>query len=250
MQSPEQHNCLLVSIRTNNRDSIFDCYRDYLVFMGLIRDGVSCNQYQVYGFCWIKQQCLLLIKPRDQLFGKHLLRLLQRYHFWLLQRGPSMTEFKLQIVDLKNSKWTLDCLRYLHQQVVEQRIAEDAMDYHWHSHHVYNGFWSVNWLDTSYILELFAMSRIVALNRFRQYMMHPYRLDFKNLLNNKDCSSKYIGSTNKHIAQKQLVAEINSSYHQSLINRTEVKLIKCDHYQLIQINVTPKQQSTETERMY
>ena len=105
--------CLLISIEASNREALYDCYRDYLVFMSLVRDGVSSFHYKVYGFCWLKDQCLMLIRPETSSVGEMLIKLLKRYHFWLLQRGPAMTEFKLQILELKQSSWLLDCLKVL-----------------------------------------------------------------------------------------------------------------------------------------
>ena len=235
-------NCLLISIETSNRDALYDCYRDYLVFMSLVRDGVRSFHYKVYGFCWLQNQCLMLIKPETPSIGEMLLRLLKRYHFWLLQRGPAMTEFKLQILELQQNSWLLDCLRYLHQRAVKSRIVDDAMDYHWHSHHIYNGFWSVNWLDTDFILNKFAANRLAAMSKFRQYMQHPHKMDFKTLIENFDCSTRYLAKVNleDRASSKQLVAEINSQYHQSLIDRTTICYLTKNDQQHIRISVCDK----------
>lgn len=235
----DSDSCFLISIEAANRDTLFDCYRDYLVFMSLVRDGVRSNQLKVYGFCWLRNQSLMLIKPENKQLGKTLLRLLKRYHFWLLQQGPSMTEFKLQILELKELSWTLDCIRFLHQQAVNEKVVDDAMDYHWHSYHVYNGFWSVNWLDTLFILDQFASNQLVAMNRFRQYMLHGYRLNFTRMLETDDCSQKFICQEQQQglIEQQQVVAEINNPYHQSLLERTSINIFGSAKGCYIQIRV-------------
>ena len=231
--------CLLISIRASNRDALFDGYRDYLVFMSLIRDGVLSSQYKVYGFSWIKNQCLLLIQPDTPEIGGSIIRLLKRYHFWLLQNGPTITEFKLQMLELNQPSWILDCLRYLHQHAVIENIVDDAMDYHWHSHHVYNGFWSMNWLDTHYILNQFANNRLIAMNRFRQYMLHGHSMDFKKMLDENDCSTHYIKQTPVDSeAEKPAIAEINSKYHQSLLERTQLDILIKNAIHYICISVT------------
>jgi len=238
MLSPNKvHDCLLISVQTKNRDGLFDCYRDYIVFMGLVRDAVNCKQVKVYGFCWTEHHCLMLIQPMQSNLGQHLLRLLKRYHYWLLQRGPAATEFKLRILTMKDNSWTLDALRYLHQQVVYQKVAKDALDYHWHSYHAYHGFWSLNWLNTSYIFEQFSLNRVVAVNQFRQFMLHRHRLEFSQLLKTKDMSYKFLQQT-KLPSQQPLVAEMNSQYHQSLIERTQIEIRRCESYQQITISVT------------
>ncbi|MFT5451081.1 MAG: hypothetical protein ACI9N9_000562, partial [Enterobacterales bacterium] len=61
----ETEPCYLISIEASNRDGLFDCYRDYLVFMSLIRDAVRSKQLKVYGFCWLKGQSLMLIQPEN-----------------------------------------------------------------------------------------------------------------------------------------------------------------------------------------
>ncbi|MFT5453415.1 MAG: hypothetical protein ACI9N9_002925, partial [Enterobacterales bacterium] len=219
-----------------------DCYRDYLVFMSLIRDAVRSKQLKVYGFCWLKGQSLMLIQPENVTLGKSLLVLLKRYHFWILQRGPRTTEFKLQIAKLTETSAVLDCLRFLHQRAVNEKVVDDAMDYHWHSHHVYSGFWSVNWLSTNYILDKFAVNRLVAMNRFRQYMLHGYRLNFDRLLEIDDCSVDYIAAASKESlsAAEQSVAEVNSHYHQSLMERTQVCISTIDNHHVIRIKVHEK----------
>lgn len=226
--------CLLISIEAPNRELLYDCYRDYLVFMSLIRDGVTTFQYKVFGFCWLKDQCLMLIKPEVPAVGDFLLKILKRYHFWLLQRGPEMTEYKLQMIELNQSSWVLDSLRFIHQNAVKRKEVDDAMDYHWHSYHVYNGFWSVNWLETDFILNQFAQTRLAAMSRFRQYMLHPPSLDFSTLLDDLDCSSKYITES---IPQKREVAEVNSPYHQSMFDSTETCLLTVEGKLHVQVRV-------------
>jgi len=235
-------NCFLISIEVTNRDALFDCNRDYLVFMSLIRDGVRNYHYKVLGFCWLKEQCLMIIQPEAADVGNHILRLLKRYHFWLLQRGSAMTEFRFQMLEVRQDSWLLDSLRFIHQQAVKNTTAEDAIDYHWHSHHAYNDFWSLHWLDTDFVLNKFAGNRIAAMNRFRQYMQHPHRLDFKTLLDSLDCSKEYIseGFEGQIANGKQAVAEVNSQYHQSMIDRTEIRCVKRGARQYIQINVVDK----------
>jgi len=244
--------CFLISIEAVNRDALYDCYRDYLVFMSLVRDGVRNCQYRVYGFCWLKNKCLMLIQLEQPEVGNFLLKLLKRYHFWLLQRGPAMTEFKLQMLELQESSWILDCLRFLHQQAVKSQIVDDAMDYHWHSHHVYNGFWTVNWLNTDFILNKFAGNRIAAMSLFRQYMQHPHRLDFKTLIDTLDCSSQYLAKNNqdKLINGHRAVAELNSQYHQSLFDRTQIHYLTKNKKQHIQVSVLDKAPSLEDARDY
>ena len=234
--------CLLISIEATNRNALYDCYRDYLVFMSLVRDGVRSYQYKVYGFCWLQNKCLMLIQPETPSIGNMLLKLLKRYHFWLLQRGPAMTEFKMQMLELQQSSWLLDCLRFIHQHAVKSQVVDDAMDYHWHSHHVYNGFWSVNWLDTDFILNKFAGNRLAAMSRFRQYMQHPHKMDFKTLLDSFDCSKTHMAKANQqdHVSENQVVAEINSQYHQSLIDRTHISFLPKEGNQHIRITVVDK----------
>lgn len=246
----ETEPCYLISIEVSNRDGLFDCYRDYLVFMSLIRDAVRSNQLKVYGFCWLKNQSLMLIQPGNISLGKSLLALLKRYHFWILQRGPSTTEFKLQMAKLTEASAVLDCLRFLHQRAVNEKVVDDAMDYHWHSHHVYSGFWSVNWLSTNYILNKFAGNRLVAMNRFRQYMLHSHRLNFDHLLEADDCSADYIAAASKeHLsAAEQSVAEVNSNYHQSLMERTQVWISRTESHQVICIKVHEKSYLRIVER--
>jgi len=232
-------NCFLISIEATNRDALYDCYRDYLVFMSLVRDGVRNGHYKVLGFCWLKEQSLMIIQPETSKVGDNILRLLKRYHFWLLQRGPAMTEFKFQMLEVQQDSWLLDSLRFIHQRAVNKRVAEDAMDYHWHSHHVYNGFWSLSWLNTDFILDKFANNRLAAMNKFRQYMQHPHRLDFETLLTSLDCSAQYISAedNDQTFNSKQAVAEINSQYHQSMIDRTEISCLTRENKQYIQIKV-------------
>jgi len=238
----ETEPCYLISIEASDQNGLFDCYRDYLVFMSLIQDAVRSKQVKVYGFCWLKNQSLMLLQPENKTLGKSLLALLKRYHFWILQRGPTTTEFKLQIAKLTESSTVLDCLRFLHQRAVNEKVVDDAMDYHWHSHHVYSGFWSVNWLSTNYILDKFAGNRLVAMNRFRQYMLHSHRLNFDQILEIDDCSADYIASASKEkiSTAETSVAEVNSNYHQSLMDRTQVWISRAETHHVIRIKVYEK----------
>ena len=240
------NDCFLISIEAVNRDGLFDCYRDYLVFMSLVRDGVRACQFKVNGFCWLKNHGLLLIQPEVGNLGHSLLRLLKRYHYWLMQRGPEMTEFKLQMLKLSESSAVLDCLRFLHQQAVHTKVVNDAMDYHWHSYHVYNGFWSVKWLDVEFIMKKFSDNRLVAMNRFRQYMLHHHRLNFNRMLLLNDCSNEIVGKAKRDFEHQRSVAEVNSHYHQSLDEKTIMTCINTEQGQLIRIRVAEK----NTQRAY
>jgi len=238
------YNCFLISIESVNRNVLYACYRDYLVFMGLVRDGSRGASLKVIGFCWLQDQCLMIIQTESQLVGDFILKLIKRYHYWLLQKGPAMTEFKLLMLEVQQISWLMDSLRFIHQQAVNRRIVEDAMDYHWHSHHVYNGFWSLSWLDTDFILNKFSTNRLAAINRLRQYMQHPHRLDFEMLLNRLDCITKYVSKNNggKMFASDQIVAEINSQYHQSMLDRTRLSYVTREDKQYIQVRVLDRPQ--------
>ncbi len=207
--------------------------------MGMVRDGVRGYHYRVLGFCWLADQCLMIIQPQAENLGDNVLRLLKRYHFWLLQRGTAMTEFKFQILEIQQESWLLDSLRFLHQQAVISKTVDDAMDYHWHSHHVYNGFWSLNWLDTDTILNMIASNRLAAMNRFRQYMQHPHRLDFNAMFETKDCSKTYFSGSGTEVPSNtpKAIAEVNSQYHQSMLDRTLINLVIINDKQHIQVRV-------------
>jgi len=191
-----------------------------------------------------------VIQPEISVVGNSLLRLLKRYHFWLLQKGPNMTEFRLQMLELKQQSWVQDCLRYIHQQAVKSKTVDDAMDYHWHSYHVYNGFWSANWLDTDFIINKYSSNRLAAMNRFRQYMQHPHGLDFDLLLESNDCSVDYMTTPNqqKSTHSKQVVAEINSQYHQSMFDRTRIRYITKNGLQYIRVTVL-EQELSDNDRL-
>ena len=111
------------------------------------------------------------------------------------------------------------------------------------------GFWTLNWLDIDSILNQFSTNQLAAMSRFRQYMQHPHRLDFGDLIEKLDCSIKY---TSANIPSKfnnvRKVAEINSPYHQSMFDRTEITFVTRNGYQCIQISVAQAMEAENISR--
>ena len=169
---------LLVAIHSLSDKSLFRVYRDYLIFINLVRELVNSHQHSIFGFSWLNNEAWFLLRPADLNLLRQLLSLLKRYYLWLQHQEETTRQFKLRALPIKEQPQALDVLRYIHQRAIQSGQVTDALDYHWHSYPVYQDFWQLNWLNTKELLSYYSINPILAMNAFREHMQQPSEKDY------------------------------------------------------------------------
>ncbi|NNJ72543.1 MAG: hypothetical protein HKP09_05115 [Enterobacterales bacterium] len=200
---------LLVSILPQESKTLFRVYRDYLVFINLVRELVNSHQHHIHGFSWLGSEAWLLIRPESEQLLAQVVSILKRYFLWLKQHDTGSEEFQLRVMELHTSEQMLDALRYVHKRPTTCGQVADPLDYHWHSYPVYNQFWQLDWLNTQELLGYFSSNRILAMNAFRQHMQRSGEHDYKAIIEQEPKSS-YV---DYNLVQNQALAEPEYPYH-------------------------------------
>ena len=176
---------ILLNIQSQKAKPLFRVYRDYLIFINLIRELAQSHQHKIYAFSWLHNDAWFLCQPHSKKLIKQLFRLLQRYYLWLQHFDNACEAFTVRAIKLADKPDILDALRFVHSRATASGQVQDALDYHWHSYPIYNEFWQLQWLDTRSLLAYFSTNQIIALNEFRKHMQYPCDLDFMALLDDQ-----------------------------------------------------------------
>lgn len=202
---------ILLAIRSHQNKPLFRVYRDYLIFINLIRELAQSHQHRLFGFSWLKYDAWLLCQPGSERLIKQLFSLIQRYYLWLQHIDDGCEEFNIQALTLMNKAQSLDALRFIHSRATASGQVKDALDYHWHSYPIYNEFWQLNWLDTKQMLNYFSSNHIIALNEFRKHMQYPCDEDFEAILSEQSTRQALYPDSN-YDQTKTMVTEPHHHY--------------------------------------
>jgi len=207
----------MVSIQPIDDYPLFNTYRDYLVFLSLVRELICSNRNKLYGFSWLSHEAVMLFHTPHRNFGLQLLKVMKRYYYWLQQSNHQQQHFRLQALTLKESALCHDALRYIHYRPTATGQVKDALDYHWNSYPIYQDFWQLNWLSCTEILQSYSLNPLQALESFRAYMQQPPLQDFGRQLDNSNEANNLVQhhEGNPQVGQKMAVGESIQNYQKS-----------------------------------
>jgi len=159
-----------VIMRGINRQSIFEDEEDRLKLIEKFSKYRELSGYRLFAYCLMDNHIHVLIQEQKEPIGIVMKRISSSYVFWFNNKyercGHLFQErFKSEVVD--TDRYFLTVLRYIHQNPLKAKIAEDISNYRWSSYGEYMG--SGHIVDKEYVLKMFANSADEALERFDEF---------------------------------------------------------------------------------
>lgn len=171
-------------LRGNNKQNIFVDEEDRSYLCLKLQEGLSRFSHKIHAFCFMTNHIHLLIQvcayPLGDIihhFSSIYARTFNRHYDRIghLFQG----RFKAQLV--RDEKYLLDLIRYIHLNPVRANIVTDPADYLWSSHRAHIGKWELPWLEKSLIEKKFPTGA-----QYQQFIESnketPYLIDYEAAL--------------------------------------------------------------------
>ena len=159
-----------VMLRGINGQIIFKDKEDYEKLVQIIIDYKEVCEYEIYAYCFMSNHIHLLIKEGREDLGIVFRRIGARYVYWYnrkYKRSGHLFQDRYRSEAVKNYKYLLTVLRYIHQNPIKAGIENDIRKYPWSS---YNEYLAKNVMcDTKFILSIFSEDEKKAIELFKKF---------------------------------------------------------------------------------
>ena len=159
-----------VMLRGINGQIIFEDKEDYEKLVQIIIDYKDVCEYEIYAYCFMSNHIHLLIKEGREELGIVFRRIGASYVYWYnrkYKRSGHLFQDRYKSEAVKNDKYLLTVLRYIHQNPIKAGIENDIRKYPWSS---YNEYLAKNVMcDTKFILSIFLEDEKKAIELFKKF---------------------------------------------------------------------------------
>ncbi len=156
-----------ILLRGINRQTIFNDTEDREKFIEALKECKEKSGYKVYGYCLMTNHVHLLIKEEEETAGIFMRRIgagFVNWYNWKYNRCGHLFQDRYKSEVVEDDAYFLTVLRYIHHNPLKAGIIKDIIDYKWSSYPEY--FRESNFIETEYILKLFANEKEKALIYF------------------------------------------------------------------------------------
>lgn len=159
--------------RGNNREYIFKDpdYKAYI--LELTREYKHIMDFKLYGYALMDNHYHMIIKTSHTPLQTIMHRINNRYskyYNFLRVRTGHVFENRYKAILVKDDKYLLSLLKYVHQNPVKARICKNISDYKWSSDSDYRNNKQRQLVDIDFILDIFSKDRAKALKAYHSFM--------------------------------------------------------------------------------
>ena len=159
--------------RGNNREYIFKEQEYKAYILELTREYKQIMDFQLYGYVLMDNHYHMIIRTSDIPLQTIMHRINNRYskyyNFIRIQTGH-VFENRYKAILVKDDKYLLSLLKYVHQNPVKARICKNISDYKWSSDRYYRNNKQKKLVDIDFILDIFSENRMKALKEYHSFM--------------------------------------------------------------------------------
>lgn len=159
--------------RGNNREYIFrdEQYKSYL--LKITREFKTIMDFELYGYVLMDNHYHMIIKTLDIPLSTIMHRINNRYSKFyndVERKTGHVFENRYKGVLVKDDKYLLSLLRYIHQNPIKAKMCKSVKDYDWSSDLLYRSNINKGLVDIDFILDIFSKDRIKALDAYAKFM--------------------------------------------------------------------------------
>lgn len=163
-----------IILRGINRQSIFEDDEDRLKLMDVLAKYKELIQCRFFAYCLMDNHVHILVQEIQEPISMMIQRVSSSYVIWYNDKhdrcGHLFQErFKSEAVE--TDSYFLTVLRYIHQNPIKAKIANNIADYKWSSYIEYSDRKKI--VDTDYALNIFSDKHDEAVGRFVQFSKEP-----------------------------------------------------------------------------
>jgi putative transposase len=159
--------------RGNNREYIFEGEEQKEFLLGLIKEYKRRMNFELYGFILMDNHYHMIIKTTGAPLQDIMHRInykYSKYYNYVNSRTGHVFENRYKGILVKEDKYLLSLLRYVHQNPVRARLCDRVSDYQWSSDLYYRKNRSGEIVDIDFIFDIFSKDRLKAIKAYRKFM--------------------------------------------------------------------------------
>lgn len=159
--------------RGNNREYIFRKSEDKNYLLELVKYYKEPSNFELHGFVIMDNHYHMIVKPVDARLQDIMHRINNKFSKYFNRnnrRTGHVFENRYKGILVKDQKYLLSLLRYVHQNPVKANICERVKDYPWSSDAFYRSNRQGGLVDIDHILNMFSINRNKAIKAYHEFM--------------------------------------------------------------------------------
>ena len=129
-----------VVLRGINKQVIFECEDDYIVFLNTLRRYREKADYRIFAYCLMSNHVHILMKTGTESVSLALKRICCSYVYWYNQkyeRSGHLFQSRFHSEPVESRRYLLAVLRYIHLNPVKAELVTAPENYRWSSYKDY-----------------------------------------------------------------------------------------------------------------
>ena len=209
--------------RGNNREYIFENKDNKAYLLELVREYKPMMNFELYGYILMDNHYHMVLKTLDAPLQDIMHRVNNKYSkFYNYKNGRTghVFENRYKGILVKDDKYLLSLLRYVHQNPVRAKMCKRVKDYRWGSDSYYRRNKRGEIVDIDFVLNMFSENRQEAIKAYGKFM------DMEEMEEGSIFEEGlFIGENQKTLANKHLEAIQRQSLDDILYEVTKDKAI-------------------------
>lgn len=226
--------------RGNNKEYIFNnnSYKQY--FISKLKEFKEIMNFEVYGYIIMDNHYHIIIRSRDVNLSTIMQRVnndFSKYYNISGKRNGHVFQDRYKGILVKDDKYLLSLLRYVHQNPVKANMCKRVYDYYWSSDLNYRKNLQGQLVDIEFVLNIFSLNRSAAIKEYIKFM-DASELEESSSFEDIDIIGEYKTVVNQIKVEKQT---LNDILYEVTNNEEVFSLIK---------NGSRKRNLTEYKKLY
>ncbi len=174
-----------VILRGNGGQDIFFDDEDRSHIYLLIEQGVERYGHRIHAFCCMTNHIHFVIQVAEVPLSRIMQNMSFRYTRWVnkkQRRVGHLFQGRYQAILVDPDSYLMELVRYIHLNPVRAHLVRRPEQYRWSGHRAYLGLETVSWLESDWVLSLFAKRLSTCIRRYEAFVLagkgERHRRDF------------------------------------------------------------------------
>ncbi|MGB4439295.1 MAG: transposase [Sedimentibacter sp.] len=159
--------------RGNNKEYIFNKNSNKEYFLRKLKEFKDIINFEVYGYVIMDNHYHIVIRTRDVYISSIMHRVnndFSKFYNISNKRSGHVFQERYSSFLVKDDKYLLSLLRYVHQNPVKANMCKNVPDYKWSSDSSYRKNLQGQLVDIDFVLNIFSLDRKVAIEEYIKFM--------------------------------------------------------------------------------
>ncbi|MBF8984882.1 transposase [Lutibacter sp. B2] len=159
--------------RGNNKEYIFEKKEEKIYLLNMIREYKEILGFEIYGFVVMDNHYHIVMKTLQEPLHKIMHRINNRYskyYNYINGRTGHVFENRYKGILVKEDKYLLSLIRYVHQNPVRANMCNKVKDYKWSSDLCYRNHIQREIVNIDFVLDILSENRKEAIKLYRGFM--------------------------------------------------------------------------------